>query len=120
MPGRPDSISCIFPAMSPSILDALASGQPRLSGMGLLEWYEIWNEQNAWWAGRAACFSPYEYAAMPSADYDGHKGRSAAAAPGIKAASLISLAKMIRTEPSRVWSPRMNGFSSTWERGPYW
>ncbi len=50
----------------------LASGQPRNSGMDLIEYYEDWNEQNKTWEGREGYFNPYEYAAMASASYDGH------------------------------------------------
>jgi hypothetical protein len=53
----------------------LAAGQPRKSGLNLLNYFEDWNEQNAWWVGRSGCFFPYEYAAMASADYDGHQGK---------------------------------------------
>lgn len=42
------------------------------SGLGYLQYFENWNEQNIWWNGRAEYFTPYEYAAMSSADYDGH------------------------------------------------
>lgn len=50
----------------------LAAGQPRSTGLNTLQYYENWNEQDKWWSGRNAYFSPYEYAAMSSADYDGH------------------------------------------------
>jgi hypothetical protein len=50
----------------------LAEGQPNNSGLGYLRYFENWNEQNIWWKGRAEYFTPYEYAAMSSADYDGH------------------------------------------------
>lgn len=52
----------------------LAVGQPRSTGLGTLSYYENWNEQDKWWDGRASYFNPYEYAAMTSADYDGHQG----------------------------------------------
>lgn len=52
----------------------LAPGQPRVSGLGLLTYVENWNEQDKDWRGPDAYFSPYEYAAMSSADYDGHRG----------------------------------------------
>ncbi|WP_372633154.1 fibronectin type III domain-containing protein [Cohnella sp.] len=52
----------------------LAAGQPRSTGLNTLEYFENWNEQDAWWSGRASYFNPYEYAAMASADYDGHMG----------------------------------------------
>lgn len=52
----------------------LASGQPAQSGSGDLSYYENWNEPDKWWKGRDGFFQPYEYAAMSSADYDGHLG----------------------------------------------
>ncbi len=52
----------------------LASGQPRLTGAGLISYFENWNEHDRWWQYRADYFTPYEYAAMTSADYDGHQG----------------------------------------------
>ena len=63
----------------------LRADQPRVSGLGVLKYFENWNEQDAWWMNRAAYFTPYEYAAMASADADGHLG---ALGPnkGIKAA----------------------------------
>lgn len=50
----------------------LAPGQPRLSGLNLVQYVEDWNEQDKDWEGDQAYFSPEEYAAMCSADYDGH------------------------------------------------
>jgi hypothetical protein len=52
----------------------LAPNQARVSGLGYLEYIENWNEPDGWWGGRSDYFSPYEYAAMSSADYDGHEG----------------------------------------------
>ncbi len=52
----------------------LAPGQPRSTGLGLLRYFENWNEPDNWWSGRGAYFTPYELAAMSSADYDGHMG----------------------------------------------
>lgn len=52
----------------------LRSNNARLTGLDQVRFYENWNEQNKWWEGRDAYFSPYEYAAMSSADYDGHLG----------------------------------------------
>ncbi|RRA99164.1 glycosyl hydrolase [Larkinella rosea] len=51
----------------------LAPNQPRKSGLGYLDYYENWNEPDGWWGGRSDYFSPYEYAALSSADYDGHE-----------------------------------------------
>jgi hypothetical protein len=50
----------------------LAVDQPRKSGINLVHYLEDWNEQNKEWEGKSAHFSPEEYAAMASADYDGH------------------------------------------------
>jgi hypothetical protein len=52
----------------------LASNQDVVTGTNWLKYYESWNEQDKWWKGRDSFFTPYEYAAMASADYDGHKG----------------------------------------------
>lgn len=52
----------------------LRDNQPRLSGLGLLDYIEIGNEQDQDWNGRGAFFTPLEYAAMASAVYDGHAG----------------------------------------------
>ncbi|MBC7913656.1 MAG: hypothetical protein H7Y07_05985, partial [Pyrinomonadaceae bacterium] len=50
----------------------LSANQPRNSGMKLIRYVEDWNEQNKSWEGKNAQFSAEEYAAMASADYDGH------------------------------------------------
>ena len=54
----------------------LASGQPAATGTGALQWIEVFNEVNNlnWGVSRNTFFSPYEYAAMLSAAYDGHAG----------------------------------------------
>ncbi len=51
-------------------------------GMGLLDALENCNEPNKGWSGKASYFTPYELAAMCSADYDGHEGTIANA--GVK------------------------------------
>ncbi len=53
----------------------LAPGQPRLSGLGVLRYIENWNEPDGTWHGRDGWFSPFDLAAMCSADYDGNQGR---------------------------------------------
>lgn len=53
----------------------LATDQSKKSALGLLRYYENWNEQNMDWMGRTHHFTPFEYAAMASADYDGHQGK---------------------------------------------
>lgn len=51
----------------------LKPDQPVRSGLGLVRYMENWNEPDKWWKGRTACFSPFELAAMCSADCDGHR-----------------------------------------------
>jgi hypothetical protein len=55
--------------------------QPPESGMNLVSYLEDWNEPNKDWEGKKAQFSAQEYAAMLSADYDGH-GRTMTAGTG--------------------------------------
>lgn len=50
----------------------LAPDQPRHSGLGLVKYIEDWNEQDGYWNGPNGKFTPQEYAAMASANYDGH------------------------------------------------
>ena len=52
----------------------LRSDNPRRTGLGLVHYYEDWNEPDKTWIDRASYFAPYEYAAMASADYDGDRG----------------------------------------------
>ena len=52
----------------------VAAGQPRTSGARLVSYFENWNEPDKNWKGRDGNFTPYELAAMSSADYDGHRG----------------------------------------------
>ncbi len=53
----------------------LAPDQARSTGLGYIQYYEDWNEGDAKWSNRTTYFTPYEYAAMASADYDGDQGR---------------------------------------------
>ncbi len=46
--------------------------QPKRTGLNLIQYMEDWNEPNKNWAGKDAEFLPEEYAAMASANYDGH------------------------------------------------
>lgn len=50
----------------------LRTDQEKISGLGLIQYYENWNEPNNDWSESENYFSPYEFAAMCSADYDGH------------------------------------------------
>ena len=52
----------------------ITDAQEVKTGLGLLTALENSNEPNKSWAGKANYFSPYELAAMCSADYDGHEG----------------------------------------------
>lgn len=58
----------------PTSMLKLRPGQPVVSGLGLIDFIENWNEPDKWWFGRGGYFHPFEYAAMCSADYDGHEG----------------------------------------------
>lgn len=49
-------------------------GQLVKSGLGLVSYIEDWNEQDKDWEGEAAMFTPGQYAAMASANIDGHCG----------------------------------------------
>ena len=46
---------------------------PRFSGLGLMDRFENGNEEDAYWT--KYYWSPVEYFAVSSADYDGHEGR---------------------------------------------
>lgn len=60
--------------VSPSLLK-LKDGQEAKTGLGYLHYYENWNEPDAnWRPAEKGVFSAEEYAAMCSADYDGHEG----------------------------------------------
>lgn len=48
--------------------------QDKVSGLGLVKYFENWNEPNNDWSAVENYFTPYEFAAMSSADYDGHLG----------------------------------------------
>jgi hypothetical protein len=48
--------------------------QPIVSGLNVVKSIENWNEPDKWWHPAAAYFSPFQFAAMCSADYDGHEG----------------------------------------------
>lgn len=52
----------------------LREDQDRSSGTGLVKYFENWNEPNNDWSATENYFTPYEFAAMSSADYDGHQG----------------------------------------------
>lgn len=51
----------------------LKDNQEKKSGLNHITYIENWNEQDKTWEGVSSYFTPYEYAAMTSADYDGHQ-----------------------------------------------
>ncbi len=62
-------------AVVPAAKLRLAEDQSRVAGLGSLKYIENWNEPDKTWRGRAGRFTPYELAAMCSADRDGDQGR---------------------------------------------
>ncbi len=72
-------------ATVPDSMLLVNSGQVKKTGLGLIRYYEDWNEQDKDWEGPSAEFTPAQYAAMASANIDGHQG-SLGAGTGIKQA----------------------------------
>ncbi|MDD6279976.1 MAG: hypothetical protein PUA81_09360, partial [Oscillospiraceae bacterium] len=60
------------PNVDPDTLNT-ADSKEAVSGIGLLSALENCNEPNKSWSGKANYYTPYELAAMCSADYDGHE-----------------------------------------------
>lgn len=52
----------------------ITQGTNPITGLGYIKYYENWNEPDKTKFGDKAHFSPEEFAAMCSADYDGHEG----------------------------------------------
>ena len=52
----------------------VAPGTEKKIGMGLVTYYENWNEPNATWEQPGNQFTAKQFAAMSSADFDGHMG----------------------------------------------
>jgi hypothetical protein len=71
-------------AVSSSLLK-LKPDQPLMRGSGLIRYLENWNEPDKWWSTRRGYFTPDEFSAMCSADYDGHE-RSMGPGKGMKSA----------------------------------
>ena len=84
---------------------------PKKSGLGLIRYYENWNEGNRWWDDPAGHFTPYQFSAFCSASYDGHMGTMGpgfgvkAADPNIKF-SLGGLAELALSyvQAMKLWS----------------
>ncbi len=77
-------------------------------GMGLLGALENSNEPNKSWSGKGSYFSPYELAAMCSADYDGHEGTIPGA--GVKAADpdfKLAMGGLLATESMLTYLTEM-------------
>jgi hypothetical protein len=108
-------------AVSDSLLK-LKAGQPRITGVNSLGYYENWNEQDKWWEGLDSYFSPYTYAAMSSADYDGHQGTMGATI-GLKNADpngklvMSGLAKLNLDyiKAMKLWCDYKRGGSFPWK-----
>jgi hypothetical protein len=104
--------------VAPSFLK-LRANQNAKSGLGFINYLEGWNEPDKWWKGREAYFTPFELAAMSSADCDGHEGLLGAG-HGMKAADpdmkmiMPGLASfdLNYLEGVRIWSEynRQSGF----------
>jgi hypothetical protein len=93
----------------------IANDQSRLTGSGYIQYIENWNEQDKNWQGRAGYFSPTEYIAMSSADYDAHMGQI----PGllsVKRADPNMKLVMAGTADSRVQYIRSMTMWSRWNR----
>lgn len=77
-------------------------------GLGLLTALENSNEPNKSWGGRANYFTPYELAAMCSADYDGHEGTIPNA--GVKTADpnfMLAMGGLVATESMMTYLTEM-------------
>ena len=61
------------PDVDPKTLNVADGSEPKIA-LRLLQALENCNEPNKTWSGKANYFTPYELAAMCSADFDGHEG----------------------------------------------
>ena len=61
------------PDVDPKTLNVSEGSEPKIA-LWLLDAAENSNEPNKTWSGKANYFTPYELAAMCSADFDGHEG----------------------------------------------
>ena len=59
--------------IDPATLNVAEGSEPK-AGLGLLDALENSNEPNKSWSGKVSYYTPYEMAALCSADYDGHEG----------------------------------------------
>jgi hypothetical protein len=70
----------------------VAPGTTKEIGLDLIQYYENWNEPNATWETAGNQFTAAQFAAMTSADYDGHMGTMG---PGIGIKNADPNAKMV-------------------------
>jgi hypothetical protein len=89
--------------------------EPVISGAGWVRYFETWNEPERWWGDPDAHFSPYEYAAMASASYDGHLGKMGETY-GIKQADPTSVHIMAGISSLEFDFPRAVKFWSDYHR----
>lgn len=95
------------PDVDPATINITDAQEVRI-GMGLLDALENSNEPNKSWSGKGSYFSPYELAAMCSADYDGHEGTIPNA--GVKAADpnfRLAMGGLLATESMLTYLTEM-------------
>lgn len=89
----------------------ISEGQEVKVGLGLLTALENSNEPNKSWSGKANYFTPYELAAMCSADYDGHEGTIPNA--GVKNADpnfMLAMGGLVGTESMMTYLTEMKAW----------
>jgi hypothetical protein len=77
--------------IDPSLVK-VAPGTTKEIGLDLIKYYENWNEPNATWETAGNQFTAAQFAAMTSADYDGHMGTMG---PGVGIKNADPNAKMV-------------------------
>jgi len=84
---------------------------PKKSGLGLIRYFENWNEPNGWWGNPTEHFTPYQFAAFCSASYDGHRNQMGAgfgvknADPNIKFAfGGLAALSLSYVQAMKLWS----------------
>jgi len=96
--------------IDPETLNVSAGSEPKV-GLGLLNALENSNEPNKSWSGKANYFTPYELAAMCSADYDGHEGTIPNA--GVKNADpnfMLAMGGLVATESMMTYLTEMKAW----------
>ncbi len=96
--------------IDPDTLNVSDGSEPKV-GLGLLNALENSNEPNKSWSGKANYFTPYELAAMCSADYDGHEGTIPNA--GVKTADpnfMLAMGGLVATESMMTYLTEMKAW----------